>query len=958
MTSFKVMLLKIITLALMLLANTLSWAVLDGPQEFATQQYRDFLSREGSAAEISRWTQDLSSGQSTRAEMVAALFNSDEFQDSAAAIARLYRAYFNRIPDYPGLQYWIGRFQDGTPLNTISQAFASSPEFINTYGNLDNRGFATLVYQNVLGRNPDNGGLNFWVDQLQNGISRGAMMIGFSESPEYRTLSYNSILVIMMHIGMLQRSPEQSSFDSWINELDQGRSSLALIESLLGSTGYAARFGDDSNRAPVASSLSIETDLTVPFIQLKLIGADPDGDTLTFVLESPSVGPGYSEAYVTPQTGNLYVTLDGSGASFDLSYQVSDGLLYSQPAQVTIKVAATSTERGTGLDFVDAATYGQFPLANPYGDLYGAPGDAPTLPQSIDLSQNFPQPGDQGVQQSCVGFATAYAMKSYQERVEIGWELNRLDHTFSPAFVYNQIRLGDCYRVGSWIHDALNLIKNKGAATLNKMPYTDRDCTQQPNNSAFQEAANFKIGSWATLSTVDEIKAELANSRPVIIGMRTDRSMSQLRGTNSVYNPSSVPSGGGHAVTIVGYDNNRYGGAFKVINSWGTQFGDGGYFWLPYDSLRRGIIREAYSVLDAENTTNPEPVDPRPTPPSLPNLQITSWNADYDNRPGGDGTLEWRMENVGTTTAPSGSYVALMLSSNATISSTDTIVIYDQIPFDLEAGHVAYRDSNNSISFRFPDTLSQGTYYMAVWADYLNTVQESNENDNISVGSNRVDIVNQLPDLVIESWYAEWNNAGDGSFTYKVVNQGQSSADKGWDINLMLSPDQILGNDNDYYLFYEDIPFSIAAGSNVYRDESIAAHFNLKVSAFGNRVPAGTYYMAVWADDLDEIEEANERNNISWGRSTVTVSRFTYTGQSQETTEDSTGFRQFNGKVPPSAQVLMRKVEISVTPDGGRQLRMLDTEPYVGTQSESLMLKTTKSRDIGIFPVTKEMPMP
>jgi hypothetical protein len=86
-------------------------------------------------------------------------FRSAEFQNNIAPVARLYFAYFGRIPDYPGLMYWVGEFQAGGNLNAMSQAFADSAEFRSRYGALDDGAFVDLVYQNVLGRLPDAGGV-------------------------------------------------------------------------------------------------------------------------------------------------------------------------------------------------------------------------------------------------------------------------------------------------------------------------------------------------------------------------------------------------------------------------------------------------------------------------------------------------------------------------------------------------------------------------------------------------------------------------------------------------------------------------------------------------------------------------------------------------------------------------------------------------------------------------------
>ena len=104
-----------------------------------------------------------------------------------AQVARLYAAYFGRNPDAAGFAYWLGRVKSGdVTLRYVSAAFEDSAEFQDTYGSLDDAAFVSLVYNNVFFREPDAGGLAYWLDQLANGMTRGEMMLFFSDSSEYR----------------------------------------------------------------------------------------------------------------------------------------------------------------------------------------------------------------------------------------------------------------------------------------------------------------------------------------------------------------------------------------------------------------------------------------------------------------------------------------------------------------------------------------------------------------------------------------------------------------------------------------------------------------------------------------------------------------------------------------------------------------------------------------------------
>lgn len=101
----------------------------------------------------------------------------------AAQTRRLYLAYFLREPDPNGWQYWINHDWE---LVQISDFFAQSEEFELTYGDLDDKEFVDLIYQNVLGRGAEPEGYAFWYDLIHNqGTRRGKVMLEFSESDEF-----------------------------------------------------------------------------------------------------------------------------------------------------------------------------------------------------------------------------------------------------------------------------------------------------------------------------------------------------------------------------------------------------------------------------------------------------------------------------------------------------------------------------------------------------------------------------------------------------------------------------------------------------------------------------------------------------------------------------------------------------------------------------------------------------
>ncbi|CAD5268413.1 MULTISPECIES: DUF4214 domain-containing protein [Halomonadaceae] len=114
--------------------------------------------------------------------------NLDERSDAVFSapvdpLLRLYDAAFDRDADGKGLGYWL-EIKETTGLGDIANSFIASAEFNSQNGNLEDDAFIELMYSNVLERTSDSAGKEFWLDQLDNGAERGAVMVGFAESDE------------------------------------------------------------------------------------------------------------------------------------------------------------------------------------------------------------------------------------------------------------------------------------------------------------------------------------------------------------------------------------------------------------------------------------------------------------------------------------------------------------------------------------------------------------------------------------------------------------------------------------------------------------------------------------------------------------------------------------------------------------------------------------------------------
>ncbi|MCX6179632.1 MAG: DUF4214 domain-containing protein [Chlorobiales bacterium] len=97
---------------------------------------------------------------------------------------RIYKAAFDRAPDYGGLGFWYNAMSHGQSISSVADGFIHSNEFVAMYGSAPTDSeFVSLVYQHVLGRALDQGGFDFWLNDLHV-ETRAQVLAHFSESAE------------------------------------------------------------------------------------------------------------------------------------------------------------------------------------------------------------------------------------------------------------------------------------------------------------------------------------------------------------------------------------------------------------------------------------------------------------------------------------------------------------------------------------------------------------------------------------------------------------------------------------------------------------------------------------------------------------------------------------------------------------------------------------------------------
>jgi C1A family cysteine protease len=208
-----------------------------------------------------------------------------------------------------------------------------------------------------------------------------------------------------------------------------------------------------------------------------------------------------------------------------------------------------------------------------------APHDLPPL---VDMISNCPSVYNQGNLGSCTGNAIGGAFQFEQmKQNKPNWIPSRL------FIYYNEREMEGTINedAGAMIRDGIKSLVDKGVCPETMWAYKECKFKQKPPQECYDEALNNQVKEYLRLSphTLYEVKHCLSDGYPVIFGFMIYESMMtddvSRTGIVPVPNPNEQPIGG-HAVMAVGYDDSKE--CLIVRNSWGAEWGNGGYFYLPY----------------------------------------------------------------------------------------------------------------------------------------------------------------------------------------------------------------------------------------------------------------------------------------------------------------------------------------------------------------------------------------
>ncbi len=220
------------------------------------------------------------------------------------------------------------------------------------------------------------------------------------------------------------------------------------------------------------------------------------------------------------------------------------------------------------------------------------------LPKRVSLEQYVPEVGDQGQYGTCGGWSSAYYTASIEFSILSGSTNKTINsaYAYDPLYTY-KMALGEetsTCASGTYLDALCDELYYHGAKRVKidgMYCGDDIDNMHDESRSILDFTGYDRVFNWydSWEENTTAICQMLANNHPVLMGMNLPESFFDI-GSNGLFSPTQKEKDeylivGGHAMTIVGYDDDKFGGAFRVVNSWGENWGDNGFCWVKYEDF-------------------------------------------------------------------------------------------------------------------------------------------------------------------------------------------------------------------------------------------------------------------------------------------------------------------------------------------------------------------------------------
>jgi C1A family cysteine protease len=203
-----------------------------------------------------------------------------------------------------------------------------------------------------------------------------------------------------------------------------------------------------------------------------------------------------------------------------------------------------------------------------------------SLPPSANVRNLCSPVEDQGSLGSCTANAWVGLLEFLEFKCQVAFsDLSRLFVYYNERVIEGTINEDS----GAYLRDGAKALAQYGVCDEKAWPYIVKKFTKKPCSKQYRDALQRKISVYRRLENITDMKACLAAGFPFVFGFSVYESFEseEVARTGNANLPGPTEQLlGGHAVMAVGYDDAT--GRFTIRNSWGSGWGEGGYFTLPY----------------------------------------------------------------------------------------------------------------------------------------------------------------------------------------------------------------------------------------------------------------------------------------------------------------------------------------------------------------------------------------
>lgn len=223
------------------------------------------------------------------------------------------------------------------------------------------------------------------------------------------------------------------------------------------------------------------------------------------------------------------------------------------------------------------------------------------LPKKVDLRTKCPSVYNQLNLGSCTAHAGTAARTLLLGNKSL--DLSELYLYYMERFLEGTIEQDG----GATMRSICKVLQKYGVCEERYMPYIPAQFAKAPTQEAHENAGDYKVTAYRSIASVQQIKECLAlRQQPVMIGMNIFESFETIGTDGKLPLPvQGEQSLGGHAVLVVGYEDKttigslfckKTTGYLTVRNSWGPSWGDGGYFYMPYEYVTKGYAWDFWTL--------------------------------------------------------------------------------------------------------------------------------------------------------------------------------------------------------------------------------------------------------------------------------------------------------------------------------------------------------------------------